>query len=89
MIRMSNHARQRCAERASPLVRVGGAIKLPKSATRRLRSHRGQRLSRGARLYATGSALLIVQGNVAVTALALSVEDLAEVIVYLTLGTWT
>lgn len=86
MIRLSNHAHTRLRQRvglASCNTRL--AVRLPKSAWRRIDHVTSDR---GARLYATGASVLIVRGRVAVTAVQLSVESLADVLVWVLFGMW-
>lgn len=86
MIRLSNHAHLRLQQRVGLMFcNTRLAVRLPKSAWRRLDHVTSDR---GARLYATGAALLVVRGRVAVTAVSMSLESLAEVLVWVLLGLW-
>jgi hypothetical protein len=86
MIRLSHHAHLRLRERVGlPGCDVRNAIRLPKSAWRRIDHVTSDR---GARLYATGAAVLIVRGRVAVTAVRMSLESLADVLVWVLFGMW-
>lgn len=87
--RLTRHASARAHQRLDGPLALRGAVRLPKSAFRRLQGWGTSSKKPGQELWCTSSALLLVNRGVVITVTALTVEDLATVLVWLLCDTWT
>lgn len=88
-LRLTAHAAVRARERVGHAPALRRAVRLPKSAARRLTSWSSSRLRPGQELWCTSDTLLLVGSRRrVVTVVPLSIEDLATVLVLKLCDTW-